>query len=405
VEGGIVPIAPDEFEQRRTRLLDACKDLQVEALVIFANGSCFGLSGRSQGNMAFLCGWNSFDSPSALILRADKPPHLLVSHHRMKMMALEIAPGLQVDWIDQDSLGVGLRRILDQSEHSSSRIGTCGWEDVIAKTWKNIEAELGNIEQVDISSRIARLRVVKSPAQLQMQREAARLCDGMFETLAKSTVTGRPTSAVKAEIECYAKQQGAEFVQHWLSVGSPPDYPRYFPHENRQVPKRGDMLVYGIQILLDGVWGHAVRCYSVGPAQEKQKKVQDAVIDFSRRFRARMKPGVKLNEIVQDSFRGMMDPVHQAIGPGKFEMLRLGHAMGYSYTEPEVSDPFPRSYYDLGQELARAREVTLEAGMVFQIHPVFFYGDGVAGTGNMLEIQHDGTHVMTKFPEAIFELN
>ena len=100
-----------------------------------------------------------------------------------------------------------------------------------------------------------------------------------------------------------------------------------------------------------------------------------------------------------------MDPVHQAIGPGKFEMLRLGHAMGYSYTEPEVSDPFPRSYYDLGQELARAREVTLEAGMVFQIHPVFFYGDGVAGTGNMLEIQHDGAHAMTKFPEAIFELN
>src|SRR6202000_2266594 len=107
-------------------------------------------------------------------------------------------------------------------------------------------------------------------------------------------------------------------------------YPRYFAHENRQVPKHGDMLVYGIQILLDGVWGHAVRCYSVGPAQEKQKKVQDAVIDFSRRFRARMKPGVKLNEIVQDSFRGMMDSVHQAIGPGKFEMLRLGHAMGYS---------------------------------------------------------------------------
>jgi Xaa-Pro dipeptidase len=354
--------------------------------------------------MGFLCGWNSFDSPSALTLRADQPPHLLVSHHRMKMMALDTAPGLQVDWIDQDSLGTGLRRVLDQSGPSPGRIGTCGWEDVIAKTWKNIETELGNTELIDISSRIARLRAVKSAAQLQMHREAAQLCDGMFDVLARSSVTGRFTYDIKAEIECYAKRQGAEFVQHWLTVGSPPDYPRYFPHENRQVPKHGDMLIYGMQIILDGVWGHAVRCYSVGPAQERQKQVQDAVVDFSRKFLARMKPGTKLNEIVQQGFREMMNPIHEAIGSPKSNMLRLGHGMGYSYTEPEISDPFPRSYYDLEQEFARARAVTLEAGMMFEIHPIFFYGDGVAGVGNMLEIQRDGVHILTRFPEGICEL-
>jgi Xaa-Pro aminopeptidase len=67
-------------------------------------------------------------------------------------------------------------------------------------------------------------------------------------------------------------------------------------------------------------------------------------------------------------------------------------------------DPFPRSYYDLEQEFAPARAVTLEAGMVIEIHPIFFYGDGVAGVGNMLEIQRDGVHVLTRFPEGICEL-
>lgn len=393
-----------EFQDRQARLLEACKDLQLDALVIFANGSCFGLSGRSQGHMGFLCGWNSLNSPSALTLRVDQPPHLLVSHHRMKMMAQETVPGVQVDWIDQDSLGIGLRRVLDTPGRPIRRVGMCGWEDVIAKTWKNIESELGSIERVDIASRIAQLRVVKTPAQLELQREAARLCDGMFDVLGKSAVTGRFTYDIKADIECYARKQGSEFVQHWLTVGSPPDYPRYFPHENWQIPKPGDMLIYGIQILLDGVWGHAVRCYSVGAASERQQKVHKACVDYNHTLTARMKPGASLNAIVRDGFGALMQPLHAAIGPGKIDMLRLGHAMGYSYTEPEVSDPFPRSYYDLQEELARARKVTLQAGMVFQLHPMFFYADGVAGVGNMIEIKDDGPHVLTRFPEDICRL-
>jgi hypothetical protein len=42
-------ISAEEFQRRQLRLLDACSDLDLDALLIVANGSCFGLSGRSQG--------------------------------------------------------------------------------------------------------------------------------------------------------------------------------------------------------------------------------------------------------------------------------------------------------------------------------------------------------------------
>ncbi len=253
---------------RKKRLLDACSDLDLDALLIVANGSCFGLSGRSQGYMGFLCGWNSFDSPSALVLQYGQSPRLVVVHRRMMLMALETVPNMPVDWIDQDAFGLGIKRAVTANGISLRRVGICGWEDVIAKSWKSVETELSGTEFVDITDRAVALRAIKSAAQLQMHREAARLCDEMFGFLSKLSVVGQVGYQIKADIECFAKQQGAEFVQHWMSIGNPPDYPRYFHPENRQLVQKGDTVVYGMQIILDGVWGHAVRCYSVGPASD-----------------------------------------------------------------------------------------------------------------------------------------
>ncbi len=397
-------ITAEEFHQRQLQLLDACKDLDLDALVIVANGSCFGLSGKSQGYMGFLCGWNSFDSPSALILRQSQSPHLVVVHRRMMMMALETAPNVTVDWIDQDAFGLGIKSVLTAAEVRPRRVGVCGWEDVIAKSWKSVETELSGVELIDITKRFVPLRAVKSAAQLKMHRNAARICDEMFGLLSKLLVVDRFAYDIKAELECFAKRQGAEFVQHWMSVGNPPDYPRYFHPENRQVPEKGDMLIYGMQIILDGVWGHAVRCYSVGPPSKRHKAIQSAVLTFQRQFVEMMKPGAEMSDVVRAGFK-LRQPVYEAIGPINVDMLRLGHGLGYSYTEPGVSEAFPRSYYDVEQELALSVPGRFESGMIFEIHPLFFYDDGAAAVGDMVVIDADGPNFMTEYPRSIIELD
>jgi Xaa-Pro aminopeptidase len=400
-----MPVVSEEFQQRQQALLAACADLDLGALIVVANGSCFGLSGKSQGYLAYLCGWNSFDSPSALILMSGRSAHLVVSHYRMKMMALETVPDVAVSWIDQDAFGTGICSALAEAGSLPRRVGICGWEDVIAKSWKSVETALSGVELVDVTPRFVPLRAVKSPSQLQMHADAARLCDEMFGLLAGLPVGGRYTFDIKAELECHAKRRGAEFVQHWMTVGSPPDYPRYFQPENRQIPRRGDMLVYGMQILMDGVWGHAVRCFSVGPATERQQHLQTLVVEFQRQFVSLMRPGAAMKDAVRVGFR-QTEPVYAAIGSRDgVSMLRLGHGMGYSYGEPGTSDAFPRSYYDLEQELARPVPGTFEAGMLFQIHPQFFYPDGVAGVGDMVAVEAAGARFMTQYPRSIGELH
>jgi Xaa-Pro aminopeptidase len=321
----------------------------------------------------------------------------------MLKMALETVPDTEVLWIDQDAFGVGIRRALQSCDSFPSRIGVCGWEDVIAKSWKNVEAELSDSTLVDITSRFVPLRAVKSAAQLQMHADAAQTCDGMFDLLMKVPVVGRVTYDIKAELEYYAKRRGAEFVQHWMSVGSPPDYPRYFPPENRQLPKEGDTLIYGMQIIQNGVWGHAVRCFSVGAASERQRAIQSAVVEFQRRFISLMRPGTEMSQVVRAGFE-LRQPVYNAIGSNTVDMLRLGHGLGYSYGEPGVSDAFPRSYYDLEKELKRSLLGQFEPGMIFEIHPIFFYPDGAAGVGDMIVIRANGPDFVTKYPRSIGEL-
>jgi Xaa-Pro aminopeptidase len=159
-----------------------------------------------------------------------------------------------------------------------------------------------------------------------------------------------------------------------------------------------------MQILLDGVWGHAVRCFSVGPATERQQHLQTLVVEFQRQFVALMRPGVPMKDAVRAGFE-KTGPVYAAIGSrDDVALLRLGHGMGYSYGEPGTSDAFPRSYYDLEQELARPVPGSFEAGMVFQIHPQFFYPDGVAGVGDMVVIEADGARFMTQYPRSITAL-
>jgi Xaa-Pro aminopeptidase len=241
-----------------------------------------------------------------------------------------------------------------------------------------------------------------SAAQLQMHREAARLCDEMFGLLSGLSVIGRFAYQIKADIEGFAKRQGAEFVQHWMSVGDPPDYPRYFHPENRQVVRRGDTIIYGMQIILDGVWGHAVRCYSVGPTRERHRKIQSAVLAFQREFIDLMQPGAEMSDVVRAGFR-LREPVYEAIGSRKIDMLRLGHGIGYSYAEPGVSEIFPRSYYDVEQELTRSLPGRFQPGMIFEIHPLFFYSDGAAAVGDMVVIDHAGPAFMTQYPRCIIE--
>jgi Xaa-Pro aminopeptidase len=151
---------------------------------------------------------------------------------------------------------------------------------------------------------------------------------------------------------------------------------------------------------MDGVWAHAVRSFHVGPFDGRRGEIQDAVVDFQRRVVDAMVPGRDLAHVIAEAY-GRLDDLYRGVGMKDVRMLRLGHGLGCSYSEPGVSEPFPPSFQGLEDVAPGTEAVILEPGMVFEIHPIFMFEGGGAAVGDMVLIEDEGARFLTAFPRSL----
>ena len=392
-----------DYASRQRAAIAACKELGLDTVVVFAMGSCLGMNTAAQGYMSFLCGWDGIDSPSVLVLKDGRRPWLLVASHRMRMMASENVYDADIEWGDITRYATMIAATLTTDGDAGKGIGICGWDEMPAGLWTEIARVLQGRPRVEVGRTLAELRRVKDGAQLALHRKGADLCDRMFAGLAHMRVAGRFTCDIKAEMEMIARRQGVEYVGSWMTAGNNPDYSRYYPPENRQIARAGEYLLAGVMLVTDGAWSHAVRSFHVGPVDARKRRIQDAVVDFQRCVVESMVPGRDLADVVREAY-SRLDAIHDVIGTKDMRMLRLGHGLGCSYTEPVVSDPFPRSFHALEHEAFRSHPVILEPGMLFEIHPIFLFGGGGAAVGDMVLIEEGGGRFLTSFDRSLREL-
>lgn len=389
-----------DFAARQAAALDAAAALGLDRIAVCAPGNCFGINGSAQGYMRFLCGWDSVETPSVMLLRCGLPPSLLVSAPTIFRMACQCLHGIDVDWAEPDSFASKVLDRLHDGAERPQRIGLCGWEELPARLWSDIAAGLEGVECVPVASELARLRLVKDAPQRAILQQGAGICDAMFVRLQETPVVGRSGFAIKSEVEQVAREAGCERVNSWITVGQGIDYSRYFFPETQQVARRGDLLMYGMQLVLDGLWCHAVRTWQIGAPDKRRTALQDMVVAFQQDIVDAMRPGVDLRQIVRDAY-SRAAPILVATGSSKVSIMRLGHGLGYSYAEPIVSDAFPRSFYDPASDAGEGPAVPLAEGMVFEIHPMFMFAEGGAGVGDMVMVGRDGGVFMTGAPRAL----
>ena len=391
-----MPDSQVNFEARRAAALAACAATGLDALLIGAMGSGLGINTQAQGYMRFLADWDSVDTPSLLLLRRDRRPLLFVASPHMQKMAAQSVVGLDVERVDPNDFGRRLASVLERER----ALGLCGVDELPMRVWRGMEAALSGRSIRDATELVAPLRLVKDSAQLALHRRGAALCDRMFEGLGEIDLVGRPTYAIKADLDHIAWSAGVETLRSWLTVGPSIDYPRYFPAENRQVAAAGDRLMFGMMLTVDGVWTHAVRSFHLGSATARDRRIQDAVVAFQRATADAMRTAADLGEVARDAY-ARVEAVYDVIGTRDVRLLRLAHGLGYAYADPIVSEAFPRSFQDAPPA---GRSVQLATGMVFELHPLLMFEGGGAGVGDTLVVGPEGGTFLTVFPRALCEL-
>jgi Xaa-Pro dipeptidase len=360
-----------------------------DAIVVFGQGNVLGTATRSHGNLRYLLDWDADAAASAVVIPTSGEPSLVVANIFAQMRAGEQKLLAQARFGKGPSFAAAISDLLPRD---AKRIALAGRDEIPVAIWEPL-VSMGAATWVNCEPELARRRAIKDEMQIAYHREAAAICDDIFEHLGPTLRTGMSVAEIQAELEKVGRQRGCEYCKTWMTVLPVADRCRYMPDENTNVPQDGDQVLLGIMLIFHGHWGHAIRMGSLGAPSAASRKVFKIVEDMHTAMTEGLRPGADLRAVGQAG-------VAAKEGLGPHFQFRGGHALGYSYEDPVGSSEFPQPYDPTAKNPTEPRRV--EAGMLFEVHPNLFV-EGLAGAsiGDMVLVMESGPEILTKFPRDL----
>ena len=184
----------EEHEERIARARKALDERGLAALLIFAQESSFYLTGYDTAGYVFF---------QCCVLSADDQPITLLTRRPDVQQAHEtsIIPDVRV-WYDAEGANpaLDLRAILAEKGLEGERVGIeLNTYGLTGASWEMVRRALdGWCELEDASDVVRALRLVKSPAELEYVRGAARLADEAMVAMVDAARPGVLDTAVNA---------------------------------------------------------------------------------------------------------------------------------------------------------------------------------------------------------------
>jgi len=205
----------DEFSRRRNATLSAMKAEGIDAMLLFAQESMYWLTGYdSFGFCFFQCLVLRRDGRCALLTRSAD---LRQARHTSNIADIRI-------WTDRADAGPAqqLRDLLADLDLGGATLGVeYDTHGLTARNGKALDAALaGWAELVDASTLVPAQRVVKSPEEIAVVREAARIGDLAFEAAMTEIGPGADEGKILAALQGTIFAEGGDFPANEVIIGS-----------------------------------------------------------------------------------------------------------------------------------------------------------------------------------------
>lgn len=382
----------DQARQRSAEFQSRLKDAAIDLAIV-----------TDESSIAYLAGfWGylsvEFGRPTFLLIRPDEAPQVITPSMESEMVGAMTWVENIATWED-----AGARRwenVLRQAIGDNP--GIIGVERAalppIVRNW--FDDQLPDIELRDIAPLMAAMRMIKSPEEIAVMKQAGEIAGAMMQGAEAALGEGRPEyEAALAVIEAGTrKAAGFLTAKGWEAFISP--------------------LIHNLQIMQSGRDTSMVHCRaSVKPlakgdpvyfcfcnmAQFKQYKigfdrmffikqvsdeaaaVQQAAIDAQQAAVAAIRPGVTAESIAQAA-----DEVYRERG---YETgYRTGRSIGMAYLE--------------SPELKHGDKTVLQAGMTFAVDGGISVDGRLGGRiGDSIAVTATGSEYITNYPREILTVN
>ena len=250
-----------------------------------------------------------------------------------------------------------------------------------------------NAEIVDAAPIIGDMRMVKSPEELAIMRQAGQVAVAMGKAGRDAIAEGVPEYEVALAVIAGGTRKAAEFLEgdpagRWTSptihnlqvLQSGHDTCMVHRRSTTRRLERGDpvyMCFCGIANYRNFRLGFD-REYFVGSATDEQQQTYETAVAAQQAALAAIRPGA-----IAEDINAAAEAVYQAGGFGP--SYRTGRGIGWSYLEPP--------------ELKRGDKTVLKAGMTFAVDGgITVAGRFGARVGDSIAVTDDGFEYLTDYP-------
>ncbi|WP_050615735.1 M24 family metallopeptidase [Bacillus testis] len=151
---------------------------------------------------------------------------------------------------------------------------------------------LFNGELVPVSNLIEKLRLIKTPSEIKILKEAAKIADAAFEHIIGFIRPGMTELTVSNELEFFMRKQGATSSSFDTIVAS--GVRSALPHgvASDKVIETGDLVTMDYGAYYNGYVSDITRTVAVGKPSDQLKEIYDIVLEAQLRGMAGIKPGM-----------------------------------------------------------------------------------------------------------------
>jgi Xaa-Pro dipeptidase len=345
----------EEFAQRQQRTIEQLKKRQLDGLLMFRQESMYYLSGYdSFGYVFFQCLYLGADGRLMLLTRA---PDLRQARHTSVIEDIRIWE----DRADADP-AVQLKDILREFGCQGSKLGVeYDAYGLTAKNGKLLEAALSDFCILeDASDLVSRLRVVKSAAEMEYVRQAARLADLACDEAYRLTGPGADEGDILAAMQGIIFAGGGDYPGNEFIIGSGTDalLCRYKSGRRKLDPQ--DQLTLEWAAAYRHYHAAMMRTIPVGRATDLHRKMHTVTMDAMDACMAALKPGRPIGEVF-DAYARVCD----AAGMQPHRLNATGYSMGTTFA-PNWMD-WPMFYH--------GNPIIAAPNMVFFLHMILMDSD------------------------------
>jgi len=342
---------PAEFAARREKLAQA---VQKGLIVMFgATESAPGLRFRQDNDFFYLTGNDGLNGV-LVIDAATKASHLFLP--KLTAVQIRYEGG---NWLDEQDAAkthafTSIQPITALGEFLGRRRGVSGTEMFWTRLSERDEVGSGRVDAAieagrrminpfatrpsedavriaqlrlqfpyyefhDVTPHLDRLRVIKTPREIEILRYSGRISAEAMKRAIQATAAGKYEYELEAEATFWHVKHGMQSAAYPAIVGSGPMGNQWHYEDSGRQMKAGELVVMDYAGSLDQLTTDITRTWPVsGRFTDKQRKAYDCVLETQKAIIAAIKPGVTrdtVSKIAQDIYRRHgFDPVNAYVG-------------------------------------------------------------------------------------------